>query len=223
MDIIGYNGPHDLITESTFRNNQLYSVSVRRLNGTGGWPENLKVLINSEEILIGPSETNVKSVIVQKDYVENYTMVPAPPLTKLSRADFNQRFSTDIVVLPTNLYAVGVSDLSEGRAYIYNEAYMHWFQIELTINHLLSVILTKSIPVPLYFIICGDDGYMESHYPAVRDQPLQIGETEYAGKQRIFLDSENTYAVLHKHRTILGQNVQIGTAHTFAMPDLASA
>ena len=234
IDIVNYSGPNDFHVSGLYVNPHTFSVCVRRLNTlTEGWHDDIIVLANFYEvnftthIHIGSSDSNTKCVNVATEHElqpcesevmtpAHYSMVAGPSLEKLSRSDFNLRFQTDLVVLPYNLYAVG---LFEGRGFIYNEVYNNYFQIDLTIQHLLSVAKTREVSQPFYFIVCGDDGYLESHYPAVRDQPQRVGETECVGKQRILMDLGNTYPVFHKYKYVLGQNVQTGTAYTFAVPD----
>jgi hypothetical protein len=234
IDVVDYRDNKDIHVSATYIGPHSYSICVRRLDSfTQGWNTNLIVLANFYElnqttrIEIGPSESNTKSIDVQTEFEifasdcavvnpTHYSMIIPPDLEKLSRADFNQRFQTDIVVLPYNLYAVG---LCEGRGFIYNEVYSHYFQIDLTIRYLLSVAKTRGVCQPFYFIVCGDDGYLESHYPAVRDRPRLVGETECVGKQRILMHAEDEFPVFHKYKYVLGQNVQIGTAYAYAVPD----
>lgn len=233
VDIIDYSGPFDIYVDAIYLGQYQYLIMVKRLDSVNGWTENLSVfaywpdLQESSRIIVGSSVGSVKYYLVNTEFPmtsenrtdpipESYTMLSSLPLQKISRAEFNQRFSADIVVLPTNLYAVGVVD---DKAFIYNEAYQHFFQIELTLNHLISVIRTRKLVTPLYFILCGDDGYMESHYPSVRDVPQLMGEHECLGKQRVLLSGENEFAVFHRQKVILGQNVPTGVAYTYAMPD----
>ena len=234
IDIVDYRENKDIHVSATYVGPNAYSVCVRRLDSlTEGWPENLYLLANfydlnqTARIHVGPSDSNTKSVDVTTEFEifasdravvnpTHYSIIVPPDFEKLSRTEFNQRFQTDIVVLPYNLYAVG---LFEGRTYIYNEVYQNYFMIDRTMKHILSVAVTRGIVDPFYFIICGDDGYMESHYPALRHSPKQMEETECAGQQRIRLSTPHEFAVLHKRKYVLGQNVQTGTAYTFAMPD----
>ena len=234
IDVVDYRDNKDIYVSATYTGLHSYSVCVQRLDSlTTGWSENLYVFANfydlnqTARIHIGPCESNKKSVDVVTEFEiqvsdknivnpTHYSIAQCPDLEKLSRSDFNERFQTDIVVLPNNLYAVG---LYEGRAYIYNEVYQNYFHIDPTIKHILSVALTRGVSAPFYFIICGDDGYMECHYPALRHTPKQIGETECQGQPRICLSAPHEFAVLHKYKYVLGQNVQTGTAYTFSMPD----
>ena len=235
VDITNYSGRKDFQVTAEFVDKRHYTIQVRRLDSVKeGWTENIKVLANfydmekSSVIFIGPNKlSTTKFVGVETDFdiaksatveepLEQYVIPVYPGAQQITRKMFNQVFNTDVVVLPTNLFAVGIKN---GCVYTYNENYELLYQIELTIKNIVNVILSKGLFSEVYFIICADDGYMEYHYPSVRDQPKQIGETEFAGQKIVKLDDASAYAVLHSKKYILAQNTQVGTAFTAAMPD----
>jgi Glycosyl transferase family 90 len=236
VDITNYSGRKDFQVTAEFVDKRHYTIQVRRLDTTKGegWTENLKVLANfynldkPRVVFIGSSKQHhVKFVGVETDFdieksgeveapLAQYSLPTYPGAQQVSRANFNRIFSTDVVVLPTSLFAVGVKN---GCVYTYNEGYELLFQIELTIKNIVNVALSKNLFSEFYFIICADDGYMEYHYPSDRTNPVQIDEKQFAGQKIVKLDDASAFAVLHKNKYVLAQNNQKGTAYTFAMPD----
>ena len=235
VDLVNYSGRKDFQVTSEYVDKRHFSVHVRRLDSTKeGWTENLKVLVNfydhgvAKTVFVGPSKlSGSKCVGVEVDFdleknpevpaqLPQYTLPVYPGAQQISRKMFNELFKSDIVTLPVNLFAVGVKN---GNVYMYNEGYELLYQIELTIKNIVMVALARSTLAEFYFVICAEDGYMEHHYPAVRDQPKQIDENGFAGQRFVKMEEPNTFAVLHSNKYVLAQNNQAGTAFTAAMPD----
>ena len=235
VDLVSYSGRKDFQITAEYVDKRHFSVHVRRLDSLKeGWTENLKVLVNfyemgvSKTVFVGPCKlATSKCIGVEVDFdltkggeqealLPQYQLPTYPGAQQVNRKMFNTMFKTDIVTLPTNLFAVGVKN---GNVYTYNEGYELLYQIELTIKNIVMVALAKSLFSEFYFIICADDGYMEYHYPSVRDQPKKIDDAAFAGQKYVKLEDANTYAVLHSNKYILAQNNQVGTAFTAAMPD----
>jgi len=235
VDLTNYSGRKDFQVTAEYVDKRHFSVHVRRLDSTKeGWTENLKVLVSfydhgvAKTVFVGPSKlSGSKCVGVEVDFdleknpevqalLPQYTLPAYPGAQQISRKLFNDLFKSDIVTLPVNLFAVGVKN---GNVYMYNEGYELLYQIELTIKNIVMVALARSMLAEFYFVICAEDGYMEHHYPAVRDQPKQIEENGFAGQRFVKMDEPNTFAVLHSNKYVLAQNNQAGTAFTAAMPD----
>ena len=203
-----------------------YEIIVRRLDNGGkeGWNEDLFVLVNyiflkkTEKINIGNSDFSEKKIIIEtKEKIENsgeeneyspiYFLPIIPEPIAISRVGFNEIFKTDIVVLPANLYAVGIffcMTIREPKIYIYNEGFGAYYDMIYSTNLILRIIsLQKKTH---YFIICSDDGYPENRYMNTIDKiPRIMGETECKDVKRLSI-SETEYPVFHRKQTILSQS-----------------
>lgn len=197
-----------------------YNVIVYRLDQDAGWNININVLAcdfqeNGHKIIhIGQSNDAEKSIQVHTDSIiepsttllerlPRYKLVQSPNPNAISRQEFNKIFSTDIVVLPSLIFAVGLVDQT---VYMYNEKYSHYSEIIHQIKHLISVALSENIQSKLYFVVCAADGYPESHYYySNRHIPKIANEMEYQGKAMVQLNPDE-YAVLHKNKYILTQS-----------------
>ena len=218
-----------------------YDIIVRRLDngGKGGWVDDLFVLVNyislqkTEKIHIGnlEKELSEKRIRIEtKEKIENsgeeneyspiYELPIIPEPTAIDRIDFNNIFKTDIVVLPANLYAVGIyfikdSDKEKERTltentkiYIYNEKYGNYYDMIFSTNLILRVIAMQKEQKPYYFIMCSDDGYPEYQYlNELEKMPKLIGEKECENIHRISAYSkEQEYPVFHSKQIILAQS-----------------
>jgi hypothetical protein len=231
IDLIKYSGRKDFQVLTEWLSCRSYAVTVRRLDGTEGWTENIKVLAcfpnESSTIVIGPSQAQEKRLIVETTFdITQSTTNPEPLITydplqyptpqKITNAQFNRLFTTDIVPLPNNLFAVGIKN---GATYIYNETYEFLYMIELTIKHIVGVALKENLFREQYFLICAYDGYLEGHYPSLRNVPYTPKPNEYKGQTSIQLQSANTFPRLHKELTVLGQSVQARVEGAISVPD----
>jgi len=203
---------------------------VRRLDATTGWTENIKVLAYSpaEErsvvIIIGPSDTNEKGVEVATEYdltpgpptdsLPNYEPFANQQAQRISRAAFNRLFDTDVVKLPASLFAVGIN---RGNVYLYNETYEHLYMIDLTIRHLVGVIVTENLYEKIHFVICAYDGFLEGHYPQIKtgEQPY----TAVTESPQVELSDPSQFPLLHKDRVVLAQSHQVTTPNALCVPD----
>jgi hypothetical protein len=203
-----------------------FEIIVRRLDngGKGGWKDDLFVLVNylslekTEKIHIGiclEKENSEKRIIIEtKEKIENsgeeneysliYELPIIPEPIAISREDFNNIFKTDIVVLPANLYAVGI--IEKEKIYIYNEGYGSYYEMIFSTNLILRIIMKQKEKLPYYFIICSDDGYPEYRYMNTFEKtPRIMGETECKNVHR-FSFSETEYPVYHSKQTIFAQS-----------------
>jgi len=221
----------EVITE--YINQTSYNIIVRRVDTDSGWGDDIEVLVyyrdhgEKEIVTIGSSELREKVVLVETKYTiepsgetvnrsPGYNLRNLPGIYRISREEFNRDFSTDIVVLPKSMYAVG---LQNGSAYTYNQDYQTYFMIEECIKHILQVALTFTKYDRFYFIISAYDGYMEGHYNNYRTIPKIIGDTEYENRMTVELDNLNEYAVLHKKKWVISQANHSGTPYTLDIVD----
>ena len=219
-----------MLTE--YINERKYAVTVRRLDAEEGWTENIKVLAchpngPPKTIVIGNSSVSEKRVEIDTAYtiyksdvaeelLPKYTPLPVVVPQRISRARFNIIFGTNVVVLPENIYAVGIKN---GLVYIYNEKYQSFYMIELTIKHITGVAIKENLYRETYFLICSHDGYLEGHYPESRYFQYIPNENEYEKLPVITLKNPNQYPLLHKNAIVFGQSVQARVADTVAVPD----
>jgi hypothetical protein len=124
IDVVKYAGRKDFQVIGVFQNARKYSIVVRRLDTTEGWSESLKVLAyfteqeRTQEILIGPSTANEKIIEMETDFdlsagqviahLPNYDPLPVFVPQRIGRTAFNRLFDSDLVQLPSNLFAVGI-------------------------------------------------------------------------------------------------------------------
>jgi hypothetical protein len=222
-----------------------YEIIIRRLdnNGKGGWSEDLFILINyislkkTETINIGKESESEKRIIIEtKEKIEDsreeniyspvYLLPNIPEPIAISRIEFNYLFETDIVVLPSNLYAFGIlkdkdQDQDQTKIYIYNECYEMYYEIIFNANLLLKVIAMCNDLSKYYFIICSYDGYPEYQYMNIHEKtPKYIGENECEKipkinknfkleseiNSRLFLNSEIEYPIFYSKKIIFAQS-----------------
>lgn len=226
----------DLIVNTVYESPNSFSISVKRLDQDDGWNININILVwyrseNKHEIVnIGTSDQSEKCLVINTDFIiypgqkvepaSKYKMIEPPNPIPISKTNFNELFSTDLVTLPAQLYAVGITN---NIVYMYNEKYIMFHEVMKSINHILRTYLTyrnKASSNSFYFIICAADGYMEYHYPSERIIPRMIGETEYQNKDIVTLENRDEYAVFSdKMKYILTQSYQSGTPNVIGIPD----
>lgn len=244
IDIINYNGVRDFQVLTEYVSEEICKIIVYRLDTTNvnnGWDEDINVLMcNSKGISrvinIGNSGNAKKeieinagvfikfvcsSIKIEDIKYDMYNGLPEYNIKCINRLEFNKLFDTDIVCLPSNIYAVGIKDGMS--VYKYNDSYnkYEWsYEIGLTISHIVSVALSKKDkPLNFYFLICAHDGYFEGHYPSYRSIGKKVSERKYENVMMIKEEEENVYPILHKYHYVLGQNVKSDMYYTIAMPD----
>lgn len=230
IDITRYAGRKDFQVYSLYRTPRSYSVVVRRLDATIGWTEAIRVLAystaneHSQIIDVGPSESNERIIDVATEFdlqptahvlpLPNYEPFANPQIQRISRQAFNRLFDSDVVVLPASLFAVGVKS---GVVYLYNETYEHLYMIELSIRHLVGVILSERLYEKIHFVISAYDGFLEGHWPQAK-----TGETPYttiSGEHQVLLTDPSNFPVLYSGRTVLAQSHQLTTPNAICIPD----
>jgi len=222
IDLCNYNCTFSYIKRdyqvfSEYVSNKSYYVIVRRLDTTTGWDDTLHVFSvhpqKSIVIDIGTSSENEKKVLVEVDFeieegeiinrLPHYNIIESPDPQQITRKQFNELFNTDIVVLPRNLYAVGIR---KGNIYMYNDFFADYYDIIYSIKHIANIAMSYNILKEFYFIVCAGDGYMEYHFPTERTVGRKIGEKEFEKRDIVRMENPNEYAVVHKDIYILGQS-----------------
>ena len=235
IDITGYGGKKDFQVIATYVDKNRYVLTVIRLDTTSdeGWAEKLKVLVcfkktnKTTTILFGPSSVSRKSIeVISEDDLgvagplstefTQYKNHKIPTFQHITKKSFNRIFDADVVTLPLNLFAVGVKN---GNVYIYNETYEMLYMIELTIANVVNSAINDNVLRKFHFVICASDGYMEHHYPSIRNKPQVIGDTEMNGVKEIKMSQPDTYPVFSNTKFVLAQNNQTGVSNTINLPD----
>lgn len=217
----------DLQVTNQYIDRYNYDIIVKRLDSDQGWQQNVQVMSffpnldtkpSQEQVIItvGPSDKSEKTMRIEtkcKIFPSNkretalfprYNMQKNIVFHNILRETFNDQFSTDIVVLPSNLFAVGIQDEC---VFIYNEDMWKSFDnIKEPIIHIARVIMEYKLYRKCHFIICADDGYLEKHFLKLRNEPRLIQEYEYCGKHAITMENDQEYAVLYDQKWVLAQS-----------------
>ena len=251
FDVIDYTGEKCFQVLAEYINGNICNIFVKRIDTTdsnSGWDENLHIFAhdhngNTQKIKIGKSPKRalksllnvefsvpfclMKSVKNMNDaWYKSYNRFPRNHhyIHHINREHFNSLFNTDIVNLPSSMFAIGMKD---GGAYQYhdnNGGYDWSYEINYTIDYIIYAAYDKTpgkTPRDFYCILCALDGYIEACYPSERNIPKQVGEDEYIKQALIYVspNEPNVYPVFHKQKYILAQSVHPDTAYTIAVPD----
>lgn len=248
----GHHLTYDFQVYSEYINTNTYKIHIQRLdinNHNGGWDMNISILacnnvtstsnniihplkihnleksISNHQVIEVKTTYDIEPSITPVQILEPYTIVRAQEPRAISREEFNQKFNTDIVILPSNIFAAG---LNNGEFLMYNTEYSHYHESIQQIKHVISVYLTKhhnnssnetnTIP-PFYFLFCGDDGYMEGHYLENRTISKTIGENDYIGHKKVVIENPSEYPVLHKNKYVLTQSQHLNLPYAIGITD----
>lgn len=247
VDFINYEGSKDFQIIAKYVDKTTLIIIVNRLdtmNKNEGWDNNEKLQLflcdstgHTHQIEIPPSPNSSilsfslilpqefhplepSDITISEQLRKNYNPFPRHYPCHINLEAFNSNFNTDIVTLPSSMFAVGIKD---GGIYQYHDSYNEYpwtYEINLTIQHIIAVALEMR-PIPnFYFLICALDGYMESHYPSFRTFPHRHDNPdEYRGKFVVYTHDEHAYPLLHKNKYILAQSIHPDTSYTIAVPD----
>jgi glycosyl transferase, family 25 len=222
--------------------NQVCDIVVRKLSGPWATSETVRVLVETSagdaEIIHlrgDPTHSDQETVIRRSGTLdgdtETVTPMPrrtwswrdVPPLIRLSRLEFNQRFQTDLVTLPTSLIAVGIG---EDRApYYYHEGggvgSPEFGNIEAPIHHWILVARETCGDRfrPCYMVVASTDGYLEAApWHPERVVPKIMGEYECAG---CYLPrcEPHEYPVFHSQRWVWAQSWHVSLPYVRGIPD----
>ena len=172
-----------------------------------------------------PEPFSLKSAATEIIWRSSYTRLQNHHIQHIDLAHFNSLFDTDIVTLPSSIFAIGIKN---GAAYLHHDSYgaYPWtYEIDLTIHHIISVAYNQNparCPDDFYSLICAHDGYMEGYYPSRRYIPKAPSDPDiYRNKVVVHVaeDEPNSYPLLYKNKTILAQSIHPDTDHVIAVPD----
>jgi len=227
-----YHGRADYQLVNKYIDENTYSILVRRLDKNEGWGNNLQVLVvyldneTTSVIDIGNSSSPEKEIIVMTDFKINmsttkmadflptYNLIECPDPIAISRDEFNSLFDTDIVRIPSHLYAYGLAD---GKIYVYSEFYIMYHETINQVKHILKIALTFTPHYnKFYFLFCICDGYMEAIYHNNRTVPKHVTNEDFTHGVQI---NDNEYPIYHKRKYIIGQSTDIGMPYTLGTVD----
>lgn len=235
VDHINYHGNNDFQVFTQYINENSFCIGIKRLDTVQneGWGEQLELLLHNhkgfvQRYRVGPSQTSTIYILINKDINpllpleigdnlildESYEPLKKSNRYHISREEFNQIFNTDIVHLPSNLFAVGKK---YGIVYQYHDSYggYPWdYEINLSIDHIVSCMVED-----MYCVVCAYDGYIEGIYPSKRNVPRIIEKDKYIGKSHVEVTGEHDFPVLHRGMYILGQSVHPDISYTLPIPD----
>ena len=245
IDYINYDGPKDFQIVAEYINETTANIIIKRLdtmNPNKGWTENLQIFANDNKGNIfkittypSPSASTLaipqifpkefqplkpSTTLISNILYSNYQPFPKHYPMNINLQEFNNLFDTDIVTLPSSIFAIGIKN---GGIYRHHNSYGQYpwtYEIELSIDHILGVIMSQNKIPNLYFLICAHDGYMEGYYPSPRLIPHKHDNSdEYKNKVVVYTPDPNTFPYLHKHYLVLGQSVHPDTKNVIAIPD----
>jgi hypothetical protein len=126
---------------------------------------------------------------------------PVSGMTYLSRDEFNAKFKTDIVTLPTYLYAIG---LQGGAYYFYSENEKLIGGHRNSESDFLERLLKDINKDSIYFIVNTSDAYSERM--PVPEEPVEYylaGKDQFKGKAEISEPDPHKYPLLHSKKYVL--------------------
>lgn len=235
-DLFKFNHTQFLFMEIDLRvyveyiSNTICHLHVVRIDTNSGWDDDVDVLVVDKKteiahiINVGKSDSSVKIVplclnrILIRSFNKCYKFdtyydyhFHKSDSARTSRELFNKIFKTNVVELPSHLFAVGFKD---GLLYTYNVSYQHYANIVHVINHIVSVAKTSEIYNELHFLISSCDGYIEEQYQnGGRYKPCLIGEFECRGKYLYNEEQKDEYPVYYQNRIILAQSIHKNTPY----------
>jgi len=177
-------------------------------------PENINYLLKCSSTPLKWNKSYETLKNIDYYYINNYKYID-------NVEDFNHLFNTDIIKLPHYIFAVGVKDNIVYK-YHHLNGFNLIYEIGLTIQHIINVYLKNynEEKTPFYFLISTRDGYIENTYNYVKKNPYIFkNENDYFINEKEIEIEDDKYALLHKNKYILSQNVQINNEYTIAVPD----
>jgi hypothetical protein len=226
----------DIQVLTEFIDSHSYFLHIRRLDANTGWDDDIQVLAcylrenQKKSIQIGSSPSPNKTIAVDEtefeimpsnipvDFLKSYCLQEPQNINKLERHLFNERFGTQIVVLPDTVFAVGYEN---DEILLYNEKFNMYFEIIHSIKYIISIVKSFTSYSKIVFLIEARDGFMENcFFSENRTVPKIIEEYECQNDQYPSL-SEYEYPVFDKTRNIymLGQSTHKNMPYTIPIAD----
>ena len=240
VDIIDYSGYECFQSVLEFVSDKEAKLHLRKIDTidkTKGWAEDLYVFINDQDgntkrikagSMSGSHHKIIEGIVLDKcifqksDQLVEEKWIPSYnayvqfehcPL-HVNRETFNNTFSTDIVVLPSSMWAIGLKD---GGIYVYHDSHhlsQSWsYESKYTIDFIWSMIFRMSEPpTTFYCIFSALDGHLEGVYYSdpPRSVPARVGDV--CCRRKVGVDTscfnEKEYPVFHKQKYILAMSAR---------------
>jgi hypothetical protein len=220
-----------------------YRIVIRKLNGMETLPDPLRILVETDgeapEVITVHLETpdvvleRTSAVDLVPDQAHPVTVLPKHPsrgsirLDRLSREEFNATFRTDLVMLPTSMFAVGIT--SDKRVMIYHEGNgihsSEYYNVEAPIHHLVWVALNTRRGdgggmAPFYMVVASTDGYLENvPWRGERCVPRRVGDQECRGLYLPPPCADDEYPVFHSQKWVWAQSWHVGLPYVRGIVD----
>jgi hypothetical protein len=169
-------------------------------------------------------------VQVNVDYIV-HPDIPEPPrperiglpspreFQKLSLAEFNEKFNTDIAQLPSSLYAIGAIAT---EWFMYNEKFDQYFNIVNVAQFILRVREYRQMHISIptqYFILSACDGYGEGMYCTHRFVPLKIKGDVCKDLYTFTAYTDQEFPVYHSRKHIVCQSSHVNMPYAVNVVD----
>jgi len=216
-----------------------YYLHIRRLDADTGWDDDIQVLAcylnpNQTKIIhIGPSDSPTKTMTVDTEFEiapsdipihlePSYCLEEPQHINKMERHLFNQRFGTQIVVLPDSIFAVGYEN---DEILLYNEKFNMYYEIIHSIKYIISVFKAFTTYSKIVFLIDSHDGFLETcFFSENRTVPKTIEEYECQNNQfpslseyeyPVFDTTQNLYMLAQSTHKNMPYTIPIADRHFF--------
>lgn len=249
-DVTNYDGSSDFQCLVEYESSSEANLHIRKidtLNSKEGWSDNISVLVNdqygdSKIISVGSQENNNEKIIPNISLL-NHTFQKSNNLLSESwevsyqpyhifehwprhvgREEFNNIFNSDIVHLPSSMWALGVKD---GGAIVYHTKYNlqhEWnYEIKYTIGFILSGVFRRKKIKDFFCVLSALDGHIEGIYNngEMRTQERKVKDDDCIGKQTydyIFL-KDNQYPVFYSQKYILAMSAKVDIPYCIPVVD----
>jgi hypothetical protein len=240
VDVIDYTGEECFQCVLEFVSEKEAKIHVRKIDTTEktqGWSENLFIFMNDDngnvkKIHVGAMEKSHQKTLtgitldgcvfekseelVDAKWISSYNAYKQfehYPLY-INRETFNAKFSTDIVVLPSSMWALGLKD---GGCYIYHDSHhltQTWsYESKYTIDFILSMVFRMpKLPSEFYCITSALDGHLEGIYYTEPQRSIAARVGDVCCRSRVGVDmscfNEREYPVFHKQKYILAMSTR---------------
>ena len=249
-DVINYDGTSHFQCLMEYKSSSKANLHIKKidtLDSKEGWSENVSVLINdnkgNSKIISVGSQSNDNQKMIENISIEGHNFEKSNKnLFKsweesynpfhifehwprhVGRDEFNEIFKSDIVNLPSSMWALGVKD---GGSIIYHTKYNlqhNWdYEIKYTIGFILSGVFRRKEIKDFYCILSALDGHIEGIYAneKMRNIGIRVGEQDCIDKQAYDFTSlnENEYPVFYNQKCILTMSSRVDVPYCIPVVD----
>jgi len=248
LDLINYKGSKSIQPLLMYIDETDAILVLKRLDeGNEGWEETLSVLMHDNDghtkiVSVDPTFLNIKvihnisipgvSFKCSNKTIEEAWFPRYKPFRQfehypqyIARDHFNSIFGSNIVELPSCLFALG---MKSGGCYIYHDSHgqQSWdYEMKYTLDFIIGMMFARTpgkAPPTFYCVLCALDGYIEHCYTTpTKNKPVRVGDVEYRNESLINISKykDDEYPVFHNQKYILGQSVRKCIPYSIAVVD----